>query len=197
MVLWVYSIPRCKSFGKWQIRGAKKRRNLGEINKKYKNKIRCPVPMQQIQSSSQLENPRPLFFFYWRGSRCGLLAVLQASAGRKMAQFLPLHSLLSSVHHNLLLVLHTPRLHAGLLPRIPPVGYTDRSNPFSPNAPCSPDPLTISLYNKPIIHKSIRGLGSIPSKVLPLTQQVCFLVGFLSPLVDNNIEVCGRFAAVS
>lgn len=101
--------------------------------------------------------------------------------------------------HNLLLVLHTPRLHAGLLPRIPPVGYTDRSNPFSPNAPCSPDPLTISLYNKPIIHKSIRGLGSIPSKVLPLTQHSPSVLpcGFSVAISRQHSEVCGRFAAVS
>lgn len=104
-----------------------------------------------------------------------------------------------SIFHNLLLVLHTPRLHAGLLPRIPPVGYTDRSNPFSPNAPCSPDPRTISLYNKPIIHKSIRGLGSIPSKVLPLTQHSPSVLpcGFSVAISRQHIEVCGRFAAVS
>lgn len=89
-------------------------------------------------------------------------------------------------------VLHAPGLNAGLLPRIPPVGYTDRTNPFSPNAPCSLDPPTISLYNKPIIHKSIRGPSSIPTKYcLHRYKQPALSCGFVSPSANNTM----RFAS--
>lgn len=91
-------------------------------------------------------------------------------------------------------VLHTPRLNTGLLPRIPPVGYTDRTNPFSPNAPCSLDPLTISLYNKPIIHKSIRGPQLHPYQVFPYntTQASVLSCGFLSLLTNNTLRFASR-----
>lgn len=109
----------------------------------------------------------------------GRLVVLQQRDGGVCISFhLPYHVLF--VLPSTRSVLRTPRLNTGLQPRIPPVGYADRSNPFSPNAPCSLDPRTISLYNKPIIHKSIRGLSSIPTK--PFLQHntacLCFLVVF-------------------